>query len=286
MIDFTFIVITYNHEKYIVENLESIKTIIVKYQGNLDVDILISDDASNDNTVDIVNRWIDKNRGIFRNAYVFRHETNVGTVRNMFDAVNQCKTDNFKLIAGDDKYNEIDVFSVQKSVTDDEVLITPLTPFSNDMDQSVVKKTKTIREAFEIVYKNQSQIKKLERINNFIPAPGAFFGKNVLRDPELQKRVSRYRLIEDIPIWHYILFESSDYRIRINDKPECVCYRLGSGVTSNKKRNIVSEYGLELDRIRKDYGLKAFKYPKYINPYYIELLLIELNGKIRAFIRK
>ncbi len=278
MTDFTFIVLTYNHEKYIIDNLESIKQIIIDFGNGIRTDILISDDASSDNTIKIVNDWIEKNDFLFRNTTVLQREKNVGTVQNIFEAVDNCKTEDFKLIAGDDKFNHVDIFAVQEDVNENEVVITPLLPFSEKLDQSFQIKTDKINKAFDIIYKNQKHLKRIERINNFIPAPGAFYGKNILRDKELQKSVMKYRLIEDVPIWNYILFSSKEYRIRIVNSPKCVCYRLNTGVSFQKEKKGLSEYEIELARIKKDFDLKAFKYPKIINPYYLELIIFRLFG--------
>lgn len=49
------VVITYNSEKYILETLESIKT-----QSYKNLELIISDDCSKDDTVMICRDWLDK----------------------------------------------------------------------------------------------------------------------------------------------------------------------------------------------------------------------------------
>ena len=51
MRDFTFIVITYNHEEFILEHLESIKFLINHYGHGINFTISVADDASKDNTL-------------------------------------------------------------------------------------------------------------------------------------------------------------------------------------------------------------------------------------------
>ena len=55
---FTFISITYNHEKYIIEHLESIKYQILQYGKNEKVCFILSDDCSTDNTLLITQQWL------------------------------------------------------------------------------------------------------------------------------------------------------------------------------------------------------------------------------------
>ena len=62
--NFSFLVFTYNHEKYIVDHLESIKYQIENYGIAIDVDLLINDDGSSDQTVHIVDSWINENQSL------------------------------------------------------------------------------------------------------------------------------------------------------------------------------------------------------------------------------
>ncbi len=46
---FSFLVLVYNQESYVIDHLESIKYLVLRYAKNIDVDILINDDCSIDN---------------------------------------------------------------------------------------------------------------------------------------------------------------------------------------------------------------------------------------------
>ena len=54
---------TYNSAKYVLETLESIKS-----QTYHNIELIISDDASQDNTVDICELWLKENKERFRNS--------------------------------------------------------------------------------------------------------------------------------------------------------------------------------------------------------------------------
>lgn len=90
-------VITYNSSKYIVETLESIKA-----QTYPHLILQISDDCSTDGTVEICERWIEKNRARFVKTKIIVAEHNTGVSANANRNWDACETLWLKEIAGDD----------------------------------------------------------------------------------------------------------------------------------------------------------------------------------------
>ncbi len=76
---FAFLVVTYNHQDYILEHLESIKYLVQTHGTTWDVDLIVNDDASHDNTRTLVDRWLLENRTIFRNVKILYNSKNLGT---------------------------------------------------------------------------------------------------------------------------------------------------------------------------------------------------------------
>lgn len=72
MNEFTFCVLSYNHEKYILETLESIKFLVKNYGGKLKINLIIGDDCSDDNTAAIIDFWLQKNRVLFYKIVFFQ----------------------------------------------------------------------------------------------------------------------------------------------------------------------------------------------------------------------
>ena len=73
------VIATYNGEKYIKEQLLSILQ-----QSYKNIEIIITDDNSKDNTVDIVKQILNKNTLHFS---ILEHKKNVGVVRNFIDGI-------------------------------------------------------------------------------------------------------------------------------------------------------------------------------------------------------
>ena len=106
---FTFAMLTYNQEKYVVEQLESIKYQVLNYGNDFQVYFLLCDDASSDSTVRIAKKWVEKEK-IFDDCNFIVSLKNKGLVNNYIIALKNIKTDLFKLLGGDDLYYKNNVF--------------------------------------------------------------------------------------------------------------------------------------------------------------------------------
>ena len=90
-------VITYNSSKYVLDTLESIKA-----QTYKNIELIISDDSSTDNTMQLCKDWCDQNKDRFVRIQVIEPEKNTGVAANCNRAEAACEGDWVKLIAGDD----------------------------------------------------------------------------------------------------------------------------------------------------------------------------------------
>lgn len=90
-------VITYNSSKTIQETLDSIDA-----QSYPQIELIISDDCSTDDTVTICNRWIDCHMSRFLRTDVITVERNTGLASNINRAEAACQGEWVKGIAGDD----------------------------------------------------------------------------------------------------------------------------------------------------------------------------------------
>ncbi len=91
------IVITYNSSRYVLQTLESLKR-----QTYVNIELIISDDSSVDNTVDICRSWLVDNGRRFSRVDVITCDKNTGIVANCNRGVAASKGKWIKLIAGDD----------------------------------------------------------------------------------------------------------------------------------------------------------------------------------------
>lgn len=248
MRDFTFITYTFNHEEYIVEHLESIKFLIITYGGGIDFNYILIDDASRDNTQSVVSNWIEENRELFSNVdLIFKHE-NKGTVDSVCIGLEKTKTKCFKALAGDDYYYTNNLFELYNNI-EKKIVTTPCI-LIGDLNNSASQFQRKNYKLLKFMGKNANRYMKWR---NVVPAPGVFWESQGIDISGLTKYLDGYRLIEDYPMWCFLI-EKYSFSIEILDKPY-ICYRIGSGVSSTKP----NEYYLkDIEKIVRELKPKAF----------------------------
>lgn len=93
----SIVVVVYNSAKYVVETLESAKA-----QNYQKIELIISDDASTDNTVDVCKKWLAENHGCFVASHIITCSTNTGVAPNLNRGIKAASGEWIKPIAGDD----------------------------------------------------------------------------------------------------------------------------------------------------------------------------------------
>lgn len=100
------IVLTYNHEKYIKQALDS----ILRQKVNFDYEILIGDDASTDNTVKVLKEYKSKYPKIIK---LFLNEVNLGATRNAYNLLVNAKGKYLATCEGDDYWTDDNKLQIQ-----------------------------------------------------------------------------------------------------------------------------------------------------------------------------
>ena len=90
-------IITYNSSKYILEALDSVYN-----QTYRNIELIVSDDGSKDNTVKITEKWLQNKSNRFVDAKILTVEHNTGTTKNCNRALCACRGEFMKSFAGDD----------------------------------------------------------------------------------------------------------------------------------------------------------------------------------------
>lgn len=216
----TVAVITYNSSRTIIETLESIKS-----QTYNNICLIVSDDASKDDTVRICQEWIENNSRRFFSSDIITSETNTGVSANCNRAMDSCHTDFIKGIAGDDLLmpNCIeDNINYCKQFPETVVVFSRMAVFG---PSNFVKRYIS---PFDFSFFNLSaeeQLKRLSERGNCIPASTAFFNVNRVRELGI-RHDERIPLLEDLPMW--VTLTRKGIHLPFYDK-ETVKYRVGSG---------------------------------------------------------
>lgn len=99
--------ITYNHEKYIGEAIES----VIKQKTNFELELVIGEDFSTDNTKNICDEYSRKRPNLIR---LLNTEKNLGVIPNFIRTLKACKGKYIAICEGDDFWT--DPYKLQKQV--------------------------------------------------------------------------------------------------------------------------------------------------------------------------
>ncbi len=166
------IVLTYNHEKYIQQALDSILMQKVKF----DYEILIGDDASTDKTVEILKKYKKKYPKIIK---LFLNEVNMGPTHNAYNLLTNAKGKYLATCEGDDYWTDDNKLQIQVEFLEKNKELVGCTHYFTIVNED------------NIPYKNQFlswvKQKNIFTINDFcgmfLPGqPGTFLKRNLLWD--------------------------------------------------------------------------------------------------------
>lgn len=93
------VMVTYNHEKYIRQAINS----ILMQKVNFDFEILIGDDVSPDNTAKILKEYEEKFPNKIR---LFFRKENLGPTKNIYDLFSKCSGKYIAILEGDDYWTD------------------------------------------------------------------------------------------------------------------------------------------------------------------------------------
>lgn len=191
------IVITYNSEAFVLETLISIKN-----QTYKQIELIISDDSSTDNTVSMCKNWINENSERFVSTEVVEFNKNTGVTKNCNRGLSMAKGEWIKIIAGDDLLintciNDFMIY-VSESIEKVNVVIGACLVFINT--PSLIN---LIGIQYDAIFYNSNltcrdQYLMLQKSNR-PHAPGSFIRHSFLLD--IGRFDENYTTIEDYPLW-------------------------------------------------------------------------------------
>lgn len=233
----SFIVVSYKHSEFITECLNSIKN-----QTYKNWELIIADDASPDNSVEITKNWLNENNISAKTNF---HETNIGFAATLNECIEMTEGKYVNIIAADDYFHpsflEKCVASLEKKGNDFGMI------FSSCF---IIKEDKTLINYLDDLsfYKDENQFKSTLKKMNLIPA--------------LATLVKRTVLIETGPYDKNILIEDYDRWLRINENyfidfiPENLAYhrKHGENISKIKERIVFVEEILL--RLKYDHNLE------------------------------
>ncbi len=265
----SIVIITYNSAEYVLETLDSAMN-----QTYPNIEIIVTDDCSTDNTVDLCQNWIKHHRQLGKNLKLICAEKNTGTADNCNRGLYAAKGEWIKIIAGDDLLlpDAIESYiSFANSSPNIDVVFANLSRFSGTKPNYAI-------EECELHYKKlfflNSKITAQKQYNilrhTFVGSGPTFFAKTaVLKD--VGGYDTRFYLQEDHPM--FIKLTKNGHQFYLLDKV-AVLWRKNENSVTHSKNNKDALFGNHKIRMIKEYKYLYLK--EELNIVWKELLCFSL----------
>lgn len=273
----SIIVITYNSSQFVLETLESAKA-----QTYQNLELIVSDDCSTDNTAEICQAWLEENKERFVRTELITVNHNTGIAPNCNRGLIGARGEWVKFIAGDD--------ILMKECINDNIFFTLETRIANvifSRSMLFIKNNNIIEEigtyplnSQKRLFNNSSDIQYQELLlGNFVwIAPTSFIRKKTFT--VLGNFNERYPYLEDYPKW--LEFTKAGEILYYFDKLT-VLYRQSESVMRQKENWINKNYYNSFrvffnEKVSKE--LKILDYKVFINK---RLYLLRINILLNLF---
>ncbi|WAI88444.1 Putative glycosyltransferase EpsE [Psychrobacter sp. SC65A.3] len=251
-------VITYNSSDTIIETLNSI---LNQDYGVQNIELIISDDASKDNTVRIIEEWLDVNEESFFKVDFIKNLVNMGVTENCNTVWKSSNSEWIKTIAGDDILETYCINANIKYINthpECKVLFSKMRWFGN------IDKVTPSPHDINFFKKDSAEQNNLLKVFSFNIAPTSFINRNALIDVGYADK--RYKTIEDLPLW--LKFTDSGYKLYFLNSIT-VNYRTSESISMSEYRYANIDLINNLIAINKNHVIS------FINHPIIQLLRIE-----------
>ena len=225
-------VVTYNSARYIVDTLESVKA-----QSYKNLELIVSDDNSSDETVKIVKDWINKNNSRFASVNLLTSERNTGVSANVNRCYKDCNGEWIKSLDGDDILYPQCISEFIKFVQDNPsatVVFSNMVCFANDSNRCEPIKIDAKSHLFYSL-PGHEQYDFILKNDVMINAPTLFISSKVAKENPSNEK---YKYLEDFPKW--VSLTKKKVKIFLCESVT-VKYRVGASISHGGKSKYYSD---------------------------------------------
>lgn len=286
-------VITYNSSEYIIDGLESIKA-----QTYKNIELIISDDCSTDNTVELCRDWLENNKDYFVRVELVTTDKNTGVAGNCNRSVKACRGEWIRGLSGDDKFlpNTIQGYvDFINSHPEANICFAKLKFFGNDLKMVEHCYAQYNQNLYTKLRASLKEQQKFILNEMFIPGPGIMYKKRLWE--EIGGFDEKYPFCEEDPFFNRILLAGNriyfiDTELyQYNIRSDSLCRDMSVGLIRHttdrynyfkderkynllKRGRIFEAWALSLDmriylnRLKHIRQPIRYKIERYLNPYY------------------
>lgn len=260
-------VVTYNSSETISETLDSI---LKQNYGSEYLSLIISDDASKDNTIETVEQWLESHGKEFNSVRIVTSKINTGVTQNCNRVWKAVETRWVKSIGGDDLLRENCISCFVEYVS------------KNPNARAVFSRmqwfgyiSKVVPEKYDLPFFDKSASEQHEylKFKSFNLAPTSFLSAEAL--DKVGYADERFRNIEDLPLW--LRLTQNGFKLSFVNEIT-VDYRVANSISKSNSRYVNPDFLNDLINIDRMHPLNQLNgiYPKLLK---LDTLTL-LNGKL------
>lgn len=226
----SIVVITFNSSLTVIETLNSL--LVQNYEP---LELIVCDDASRDNTVEIVKEWEKENSHKFRRMAIIAHAVNQGICKNVAGGYALAEGEWIKPIAGDDILLQGAIASYMQIATSGtcSVVVSKVTMFTSSLKIGNSQEDMIPNAMNSSIIAGASEmLLKTLHYQNIIPGPGIMVKRTDYE--EIGGMDERFYHLDDWPLW--INFLKNGKKICWTPK-SLVGYRISSETVSASKNS-------------------------------------------------
>jgi glycosyltransferase involved in cell wall biosynthesis len=279
------IIATYNSTPFIIETLES-----VSKQTWIELELIITDDCSRDNTVEICQAWLNENAGRFMGTKMLTAEKNNGIPGNVNRGLKIAKGDWIKFLGGDDTLKPGCIEDNMTWINTNpqiEILFSGIDVYKDSFaPQNLLETIPEVPENDDWILAKgrsaESQYKLLLTCDRIHFTPSVFLRRETLI--RLGGYDERYKLLDDYPLW----LKLTRNGLRLYFMPKItVNYRRHSKAVNYHSNCLVNPNYFRQEDFRKEYIYPNLPWDIKLNAYFIwyssQLFRFEVLNKNRKF---
>ncbi|MCI8327189.1 MAG: glycosyltransferase family 2 protein [Lachnospiraceae bacterium] len=225
---FTFIVTCYNQADVILFALESIKYQIEKYGKGREFQLIVTDDASEDDSCQVIERWLTENGTLFVKIDRLFQNKNKGICRVYASALRLIDGERFVVLNGDDLLSPYNLFEFTGKLDEYDMVCTAFLKFKGSGEM-----VRFYRVYLEVVLQNFVKGKALYKsIRLGCPIMGTAVYRKSLLSEEVLDFIVQFRTVNDRACFQKILEKNEHIRICYVNCP-IILYRISKNSVSN-----------------------------------------------------
>lgn len=222
--------------------------------------LILSDDASKDRTLEIVESWLLKHAKLFKEVKKLYHTQNKGTCYNYTDGIREVRTEEFQVLDGDDLFTISNIFKIHEEYKEYDVVACNSLIFE---DGEIVNERKRYSSIIRQAIYTPQNLSYWTKIG-VCPIRNGYIIKRHMYTDEVLSFIRDFRLIEDKTLWYKVFNSGNSVSYKYCNVPTILYRRSINSVTNVKNQfHILCRDDNEL-LYKKIYSAESKLYIKYV----------------------